>query len=537
MQARDAIRNKRSLYPNFNAEIDAIDESGISNELINKIIKKHRPNAKYNEKLYERYKCIKEGVPIFDRHPRFPEDEDINNTVNNNFFGECIDFEVGYFAGKPFSYGYSETEESENETGGTEAVKTAKKVITDFVTRNNMHNVDMECTKMAAICGYSGRLFYIDEEGNERAMFTPASETIVLSKTSITEPAYAIHYFPITDINGKRQWYAEFYDNKSIRYFKGSYGSLEEYTPNGEPTEHCFDYCPLQGIPNNEEETGSVESVIALIDSYDKIISDNANDIEAFANAYMVFENGILDEKQAKEMNQSGIITFRTTGTGNGRVYYLTKDINASFSENQLKTLENNIYRFTHTPNLRDENMGSSSGQALKHRLLGLETKCGIKQAKFENAFMYMCKVLASSWAKKQIKIDPLQCTIEFSRNFPLDVLGEAQAAQALVALGYPLKLAIEAALSWVDDADYVMNMIEAEKEKIPSLFDSVDENEEQGEDEQSDDEPNAKETPSKAVRGGQRNCVTCGRSFVASTDTQRYCSRKCALKHRNKNT
>lgn len=480
MQEKDKIRTRRSLYPNFSAEIDAIESGGITDELINKIIKKHRANAKYNEKLYERYKCIKEGIPIFERTPRFKEENPINNTINNNFFGEIVDFEVGYFAGKPFSYGYSETQESEKETGSDEAVTIAKKAITDFVMRNNMHNVDVECTKMANICGYSGRLFYIDKEANERVTFTPASETIILSKTSITEPTYAIRYYPVVDVNGIKKWYAEFYDSTYIRYFKGDYGCLKEYYPKDEPTEHCFDFCPLQGIPNNEELTGSAENVIALIDGYDKILSDSSNDIESFANAYMVFENGFINDKEIDRMNQDGIIAYNTTGSNGGKVYYLTKNINGSFSENQLKTIENNIYRFTHTPNLRDENMGSSSGQALKHRLLGLETKCGILQAKFESADMYMWKVLASSWSKKSIKVEPLQCTVEFSRNFPLDILSEAQAAQALVALGYPLKLAIEAALSWVDDADYVMKMIEAEKEDIPSLLDGtqeVDEN------------------------------------------------------------
>ena len=118
------MRTLKDLYPDYTAEIDEIDENGITEQLLQRIIHKHRFNSKYNKKLDERYKVIKEGVPIFGRRPRF-DDESINNQVNNDYFSEIIDFKTGYFAGKPISYYYSKTEESEEDTGGNEAVEKA----------------------------------------------------------------------------------------------------------------------------------------------------------------------------------------------------------------------------------------------------------------------------------------------------------------------------------------------------------------------------------------------------------------------------
>lgn len=462
------MRNRLNLYPDFKAEIKEIETNGVSVDLIEKIIQKHALNASYNRSLYERYEVLEEGVPIFSRRPRFQEDggvEPINNRVNNDFFSEIIDFETGYFAGNPISYSYSKTDESEDDTGGKDAVDAAAKILSDFVTRNNMFEKDMEMTKHAACYGYAGRLFYHDTDGNERVMIVPGYETIILSKTDITEPQYAIRYYSAEDINGRPMLYVEFYDDKQIKFYEGQPGALNWV----EDRQNLYDFCPLQGIPKNDEKMGSAEKVLSDIDAYDRTVSDNSNDIESFANAYIVYENIQADEDEIIKAQLSGAIQFRT-GSAGGKVYYLTKDINDAFTEHHLDRLEKNIYRFSKTPNLNDESFGNASGTALKFKLTALESKCGMFEAKVMSAGAYMFKLLASSWKKKQINVEPLQCIMEFKRNFPLDILGESEAAQALINTGMPKEIAWDKSLSFIDDIDYVMQMIEDEKDGIPSL-------------------------------------------------------------------
>ena len=160
------------------------------------------------------------------------------------------------------------------------------------------------------------------------------------------------------------------------------------------------------------------------------------------------------------------------TGPNGGKVYFLTKQINDGFIEHHLDRLEENIYRFSKTPNLSDEAFGTASGISLKFKLTGHETKCGMFEAKMISAGTYMFTLLSKVWAKKQIKIDPLQCVMSFKRNFPLDLLSEAQAVQALIGAGLPKRVAFDIALSCVDDVDWVMQVIEEEKENIPDLTD-----------------------------------------------------------------
>lgn len=474
-------RTREQKYPDYTAEIEAVEAGGITDELLRRIIDKHSKNAECNKALIDRYEALDGCVEIFKRQPRFGDDADvINHRINNDFFSEIVDFKTGYFAGNPIGYSYSDTAESAEDTadaGDTEAEANeardaASKAITDFVTRSNMFDVDMECTKFASICGYAGRLFFIDPDGAERVMVVPPNECIILSKTrDITQPTFGVRYYVVKDIHDNDIVKAEFYDNTNIYYAEGgSVSNLKIIKTEA----NLFDCCPLQGIPNNREMQGDAEKVLALIDAYDRAISDANNESDAFANAYMVFENIKLDEKEQRAMQKAGAIEV-TTGPNGGKVYFLTKQINDAFIEHHLDRLEENIYRFSKTPNLSDESFGTASGISLKFKLTGLETKCGMFEAKMISAGTYMFTLLSKALAKKQVKIDPLQCVMSFKRNFPLDLLSEAQAVQALTAAGLPKRVAFDVALSCVDDVDWVMQVIEEEKENIPPLMDDDD--------------------------------------------------------------
>ena len=462
-------RSEWELLPEFTAELEEIRKNGINTTLLYDILQKHVNNAEYNKNLYKRYKCIGNGVPIFKREPRFEEEENpLNNKVNNDFFGLIVRAKVGCFAGNPIAYSYSETDEAKKDTGGKNAVEEASKTLTDFITRNNMHGVDMAVTKNAAIYGYSGRLLYIDKEGNERVKAIHGYETIILSDTDISEPEYAIRYYKTLDINQSERWTVEFFDDRNITTYKG--GSLQDLEQ-VEIKPHLFDYCPLQGVANNEEYMGDAENVIAAIDAYDTIVSDNTNELEAFAHS-MLLVNLNTDNDTVKKAQKSGALIIPPVGTNNNSepVKWLTKNINDTFSENQLTRLEDNIHMFSQTPNFNDENFGSASGVALEHKFNGMREKCTTFSACVKNSAHHMWKTLCSSWAKKGIKIDPLHIVMDFKFNIPQDTQSEATTVQALIGAGLPKRYAY-AKLSDVDDVDWIMDEIEAEKESAMDLF------------------------------------------------------------------
>lgn len=486
MRRTNPARRSCECYPDFSAELEALknangDYTKINlPEIIAKIIRKHRMNAAYNRKLFERYQCLDGGVPIFSRIPRFPQQgAPINNQLNSDFFSEIVDFKTGYFAGKPIAYTYSNTDESEKDTGSDAAVESVIKELTDFTVRANMYDVDMQCVKYAAICGYGARLFYIDKplsadmtfSSKENVMPILPYQAAILSETGdISRPEYGVRYYKVRDIHNAVVCKAEFYDSSRIYRFSG--GSFDALKQSDEaPKPHMFGSCPLQGIPNNEELTGDAEKVLSLIDAYDRALSDSSNEVENFAQAYMVFKNVQIQDDELAKSQQSGSIRWMTA-TDNADVYFLTKNIDDTFLQNHLNRLQDDIYHRSKTPNINDETFGTASGVSLKFKLTQLEAKCGMLQAKVQAAGTYMFRLLANSWNNRlKLKAVPEQFVMEFTRNFPLDALSEAQAAQAMIASGLPKQVAFSNAYSFIDDVNYVMDLIAEEEGDTVSLY------------------------------------------------------------------
>jgi hypothetical protein len=196
------------------------------------------------------------------------------------------------------------------------------------------------------------------------------------------------------------------------------------------------------------------------------------------------------DDKQIaeaiKRAQANGTLVIPSVGTTQAKepIKWLTKNINDTFTEHHLERIEDNIYRFSRTPNLGDDSFGTASGVSLKFKLHGLETKCGMYQAQMMNAAQYMWKLLSAVWAKKRITVDPLQVTMSFERNFPLDHLANAQTAQALISAGVPEEVAWDIAIPEIDDIAYVMELKEAKVNDITPLYedDETDETEEANE-------------------------------------------------------
>lgn len=483
------MRTIENEYPDYTAETDALDALFDGNgdiavelpKLLKRIIDRHAGNSAYTKMMYNRYKTEKEAVPIFTRELKYKDAANpINHKINNDFFSEIVDFFVGYFGN--ITYSYSETEESEDETtkkggilskvfGGKQkakekAVEIAAKTLNDFVTRNSMIDKDGETKKLASICGYVGRLLYHDKEGQERVAITMPFETIALGE-ELTEPKYGVRYYKIKNINDETVMKVEFYNGTHCYYCEG--GSQSDLTIK-DIKETLFGGCPLQIIPKNLELQGDAEKVLELIDAYDRTVSDSSNEMENFANAILAFKNMKLDENDILKLKANGTIQFTSLGGTDSNLFYVTKNINDAFIEHHLDRCKNDIYRFSKTPNLSDGTFGSESGEARKFRITGIESKCNAFEAKMNTAGVYMFKLLANAWNAKRIAIDPLQCYMEFKRNFPLDITTEAQAIATLIGCGFPKKAAFAQA-SFVDDVDYIMDLAREEQEEgIASL-------------------------------------------------------------------
>ncbi|MFD1206650.1 phage portal protein [Sporosarcina contaminans] len=450
--------------------IPYIKENGMDGKLLAEIINRHKEKREQMLKLYERYKTTEEGVPIlgrkmavydvFDSDSLKRLDDKVNNMLNNSFDAEIVDTKVGYLFGHPISYHVDDNSSLED-------------TVQDFVLRNNTEDADSEAGKKAAICGYGARLLYIDTEGQERMRNVDPWETIILAESDISEPSYAIRYYESAIIeNGERKTVqeAEFYDEHYVWLFRrDSNGYGEAY----DLIEHMFDYCPLFGIPNNEELQGDAEKVLKLIDAYDRTLSDASNEIEQYRLAYLVLRGMGLDEEGEEQLRKAGIFQLMDKEDD---VSYLTKDVNGQLIEDHLDRLEQNILRFAKSVNFADEKFsGNASGVALKYKLMALENKCVTMERKFSAALRYQFKVLCSAWQKrgKCQAEDYLKIWMQFKRNLPANVIEEADASLKLKGIvSEATRLAM---LSFVDDVDHELYHLQQDMAGYVDL-DKVDE-------------------------------------------------------------
>lgn len=443
-------------------EIRQIRDGGISPELIKVILVKFEQKRIFMLRNYERYKASLAGVPVLTR--LVDQLQGINNRINNDFFSEIVDIKTGYFAGNPVSYNYDK-----NAQGYQEATDGIYK----FGQRNNISDLDGEATKLAAICGYCPRMMYLESDNTDRAVERVINlfpwEAVILSDTSMSEPVYALRVYEVTDPGRKSKRVIEFYDDAECVVFrensKNRFDPDPSHPANGP---HNFGACPVWGIPNNEELQGDADKVLALIDAYDRTVSDANSEIEAFRSAYMGFEGGDIDEETLKLAQQMGAFSVPE----GGKIYWITKNIQDGFIENHLNRLHDSIYRFSKTPDLADQAFsGNASGVALKFKLFALESKCTTFERKFNSAAMHMFRLwTAMMQVKGRGTFDPLNVFMEYKRNFPLDLLHEAEIQATLK--GFVSEQTRLSLAGFIDDPEYEIKMMEQEAlmNPIPNL-------------------------------------------------------------------
>lgn len=392
-------------------------------KLLKKIIDEFKPLKQRMINRYERYKASEKGVPIFTREFKGDGNKDkVNNKLNNDFFSEIIDTKIGYMFGLPISYSLDHEDEE------------VLKRIQDFLKANHTEDADAETGKFASICGYGARLLYHDKDGEEKVMNIKPYEAIFLTNLSIAEPKYAIRCYPVKVIDGddfKDGYKVEFYNGTQIIEYTGE--DLDKLKETNRIT-NLYKGVPLIGFPNNEELQGDVDKAIALIEGYDRALSDVNSEIEQFRLAYMIFKGVDIDDDTIEKLKQTGALDVGE----NGEASFLTKDLNDNILEHHLDRLEKNICRFTKHVNLSDESFGGNlTGVAIRYKLLALETKSGTLEMKFTKSLRQQFKLLFDAWNLRSNKeeLDYLCMTFQFTRNLPANLSDEADVQSKLQGL------------------------------------------------------------------------------------------------------
>lgn len=374
---------------------------------------------------------------IFDRSK--PDDVLMNNKLMVNHAKYITDVATGYLLGNPIDYQVNDDIDI--------------KPILDAYKRQTMENLDVEIAKECSIFGRKYEYIYADENAIPNSVALDVRNTLIIYDNTIVHGKVAgLNYRPVFEDNES--------DANSPDHYEVIVGTATEIIKyilkDDELTEvsrepHFFGEVPFIEYKNNGELQGDFEPVISLIDAYNLIQSDRVNDREQLVDAILCFYGMAFDMEQMSELKSRRAISNIPQ---DGKIEYLTKQINEGDVDVLRKNIEEDIHKISMVPNMSDQNfVGNSSGVALRYKLLTFEQMVKNKERFFEKSLMERFRIyntfLVRKSVMKEVPIEEVDAI--FKRNLPSN---DYETSQMILNLrGVVDDELLVSQLSFVDDA------------------------------------------------------------------------------------
>ena len=366
-----------------------------------------------------------------------------DNRIAVNFAKYIVDTLNGFFLGIPIK------------------VSSDSAKISDFVNYldqyNDQDDNNAELSKVCLIFGRGYEMYFVDEEGELGITYLNPIESFMIYDESILERP---RYFVRTYKDDQNIVHGSVSDSRVVRYF--------DINPSlrfrEEERLHGFDGVPAVEYVANAERQGIFEPVLSMINAYNKAISEKANDVDYFADAYMKILGAKLENEDLQHIRENRIVNFDGIGDGNLVVDFMQKPSADETQENLIDRLERLIFQISMVANINDENFGTSTGIALKYKLQSMSNLAKTLERKFTSGMNRRYKLLFSNPVSGMLKDDWTLLEYKFTRNFPANELEESQIAGNLAGItSHETQLKV---LSIVDDVQAELDKIKEEDDE-----------------------------------------------------------------------
>ena len=359
-------------------------------------------------------------------------------------------------------------------TGNPISYDTDDEEVIDILKYNDYQEQDKELLRNALIYGYGVELAWIDEESRVRFTVLDSREIFPVFYNTIEKDslAGAIRMYPADNISQAPDWIVEVYLADKTLVYKANDGltslSLLEERPN------FFNQVPVCVMPLNEAWVSVYDGVMGLNDAYNSVLSGEIDDFDSFADAYLVMAGlqGVEAEDLAAMRENKAIVM-----PDGGEVSYLTKNISDVQTENILNNIKKNIYLVANCVDFSDEAFGTSSGIAMKMKLLGMENQAGIIEKhmikSLQKRIELICSILSLTGGEEVWR----DININFTRNIPVDIQDEVNSIVGLRGLVSDRTLLSQ--LSFIKDIDEELKQRDIEREASLAMYSFENETEE----------------------------------------------------------
>lgn len=350
-----------------------------------------------------------------------------DNRLAVNFAKYIVDTMTGFFIGQPIKINIA-----------TDDLKNA--YIQEMDTRNNQDDLNAELSKDCDKFGTAFEMLYQNELGDiGTTQISPMNCFVIYDDSVLQRPLWAVRYS--YDENGIMRGSVS--DDQDVYWFR--HGEIAEGAlcidsdaPVGElsaPTPHAFGQVPIIQYRENNEYRSIFEDVLNLIDAYNKAISEKANDVDYYADAYIKILGPKLDETAKSDLRDKRILNFEGDGDDlkNYVVEFMAKPESDQTQENLIDRLHGLIFQISMVADISDENFaGQASGVALKYKLQSMSNLAMTKERKFKASMIEKYKMICAYPTAALMPDDLYDIKFTFTRNLPANLLDEAQTAQTL---------------------------------------------------------------------------------------------------------
>lgn len=429
---------------------DGYDETALNKELIYKLIRKHTQERSRLQDLKKYYL----GEHAILKHERRNKNAPNFRTVANHA-KDIADTSTGYFMGNPIKY---------NNT----AYSNLEPLLVAF-DGAEIDQVDAQNALNMAIYGRAYEYIYAKEGLTEldSTSVDPENVFIVYDDSIERKALFAVYYYEIKDDTKDATKYQAEVFTQNLHYHIVLRDSSIGTTQNENVETHNLGQIPIIEYRNNHFAIGDYEQQISLIDAYNSLMGNRVNDKEQAVESILVLYGAQLADNQEEAREAMSILAEEG-------LLELPADAKADFLKNALdenateilrKALKEDIYTFSHVPNLTDENFaGNSSGVAMEFKLLGLEMITKTKEANYKRGIRQRIAIFAHYLGMQQIALEAHSIVPQFSRGLPKNLLELSQIINNLegkVSLRQLISL-----LPFVEDPDAELEELEEEKEK-----------------------------------------------------------------------
>lgn len=237
-----------------------------------------------------------------------------------------------------------------------------------------------------------------------------------------------------------------------------------------ETYKHDIGEVPFFPFHNNNIDTGDLDNIKPLIDTYCKVFSGFVNDLEDIQEIILILTNYGGQDLREFLHDLKYYKTIKTESMGEGDksgVSTLTIDIPVEAREKLLKMTRASIFEQGQGIDPDPQNFGNSSGVALNFLYALLELKAGLQETEFRPSFARFIRCLCRL-AGLEIKDDIILQT--WTRTSVKNEQEKAQIASG--SEGVISKRTIIANHPWVDSPEKEMQQIAEEEAEVEAKAD-----------------------------------------------------------------